>query len=172
MHFTGLLFPSQICYTYLMDETTSTIIERITIKSDKPMRLPNGEHSDVFYDCIQLTPNDLARLAAEAVGELDENSFDMAVAVAYSGILFSAAVAGGKQVAILDHQNKIQGPDVVNKRVIVVDDVIHHANRINKSIDLISKMGAKVVAVAAIIDRLDVNRTNLSIPLYSAFQVE
>lgn len=154
-----------------MDETTDAIIERITIHSDKPMRLVNGEYSTVFYDCIQLTPNELARLAALAVGALSEGTFDLAVGIAYSGILFAAAVAGGKQVAILDHEHKIQGPDIEGKRVILVDDVIHLGNRCKNAVGTIAQLGATLVGVACIIHRQSENSISLSVPLWSACQV-
>ena len=154
-----------------MDETTDSIIERITIHSDKPMRLGNGEYSTTFYDCIQLSPNELARLAALAVGALPENQFDLAVGIAYSGILFAAAVAGGKQVAILDHEYKIQGPDIHGKRIILVDDVIHHGSRIKLALDAVSHLGALIVGVACIIQRQSDKSHSLKVPLWSACQV-
>ncbi len=151
-----------------MDETTGAIIERITVRSDKPMHLANGEYSKVFYDCIQLTPNDLARLAAEAVGEIPESDFDMVVGLAYSGILFAAAVAGGKQVAILDHEQKLHGPDISGQRIIVADDVVHTTRRVNDAIGVISRYGGKVVGVACIIHRA--SSAQFSFPVWSAFQ--
>lgn len=151
-----------------MDQTTDTIIERITIRSDKPMHLANGEYSRVFYDCIQLTPNDLARLAAEAVGEIPESNFDMVVGVAYSGILFAAAVAGGKQVTILDHERKLQGPDIKGQRIIVADDVVHTMKRVGEAIDIVSQFGGTVVGIACIVHRNGAGK--LSVPIWSAYQ--
>lgn len=151
-----------------MDQTTDSIIERITIHSDKPMRLLNGEYSTVFYDCIQLTPNDLARLAAEAVGAIAEGDFDSVVGLAYSGILFAAAVAGGKQVAIFDHEHKIQGPDITGQRVILADDVVHTGSRILQAIEQIERLGARVVGVACIIHRG--SAVTFPVPIWSAWQ--
>ena len=154
-----------------MDETTSSIIERITIRSDKPMRLLNGEYSSIFYDCIQLTPNDLARLAAESVGELPESTFDIAIGVAYSGILFAAAVAGGKQVAILDHELAIQGPSIEGKKVILVDDVVHTGRKIAAGIEAVAQSGGELVGVACIIYRQGDLLSSLGVPVWSAVQL-
>jgi orotate phosphoribosyltransferase len=154
-----------------MDETTSSIIDRITIRSDKPMRLINGEYSSVFYDCIQLTPNDLARLAAESVGELSESTFDLAIGIAYSGILFAAAVAGGKQVAILDHEGAIQGPSIEGKKVILVDDVVHTGRRITLGIEAVNRNGGQLVGIACIVYRQGDLRSPLSVPVWSAVQL-
>ena len=99
---------ARAAYHYMdihMDETTKGIIERIAIRFPKPTRIPSGQVCSVFYDCYQLTPNDLARLSAFAVGHLDHDAFDVAVGVAYSGILFAASVAGGRKVAILQGKN-------------------------------------------------------------------
>lgn len=153
-----------------MDETTTSIIERITIRSDKPMRLLNGEYSSIFYDCIQLTPNDLARLAAESVGELPESTFDLAIGIAYSGILFAAAVAGGKQVAILDHEHTIQGPSIEGKKVILVDDVVHTGKRIARAIEAVTRFGGELVGVACIVHRQGDQSVGLTLPVWSALQ--
>lgn len=132
------------------------------------MHLANGEYSKIFYDCIQLTPNDLARLAAEAVGEIPESDFDMVVGLAYSGILFAAAVAGGKQVAILDHAHKLQGPDINGQRIIIADDVVHTTRRVNEAAGVISQYGGKVIGIACVIHR--VSSVQFAFPIWSAYQ--
>lgn len=153
-----------------MDETTRGIINRITIKFPQPSRIWTGQVCTTYFDCFQLSPNDLARLAAEAVGHLDKDTFDVAVGVAYSGILFAAAIAGGELVGILREDGTLYGPDVKNKRVVVVDDVVHRGKRIGEAAEKVIGEGGKIVGMACIVDRSEGKFDFNGIPLWSAYQ--
>lgn len=152
-----------------MDETTKEIIAKITRKYAEPQPLPSGHKVSVFYDCLQLSPNDLARLAAAATGDLPQSSFDIAVGLAYTGIFFAFAIAGGRQVGILQVDQVILGPDLRGRKVILVDDVICTGSRIFKAEDTITRAGASVVAYACVVNR---STGKLNKPLYSAFSTE
>ncbi len=153
-----------------MDDTTKTIVERVTVRYPKPQKISSGDVCTVFYDCIRLSPAELARLAAEATGDLVEEAFDMTVGIAYTGILFAAAVAGGKQVAILTTQKDLTGPAVLGRKVVVVDDVVHSGGRMGEAADIVAKAGGIVVGFAAIIDRSDGQFGSAAKPLWSAYQ--
>jgi orotate phosphoribosyltransferase len=164
-----------------MDETTKGIIERIAIQFPKPTRIPSGQVCSIFYDCFQLTPNDLARLAAHAVGHLEHDAFDVAVGLAYSGILFAASVAGGRKVAILQKDGRFFGPDLKGQRVVVVDDVVHTGNRVQEAAERVRSEGGDVVGFACLIDRSGGRLAappssgaagGHSVPLWFAFQTE
>jgi len=153
-----------------MDETTKAIIERITIRLPKPTRIPSGAICSVFYDCFQLTPNDMARLGAHAVGHLDHDAFDIAVGLAYSGILFAAAIAGGRKVVILQKDGSFFGPDLRGQRVVVVDDVVHSGRHLREARDRIVGEGGVVVGFACAIDRSEGGEMGLAEPFWSAYQ--
>jgi orotate phosphoribosyltransferase len=159
-----------------MDETTKAAIDRITIRFERPTRLPSGQVAGVFYDCYQLAPSELARLAADAIGDLDHDVFDMAVGLAYSGILYAAAVAGGRKVAILQKDGQIFGPDLRDKKVVVVDDVVHTGRHLLEATKKIEAEGGIVVGFVCIIDRssgkLLGTSSPLPAPLWSAFEAE
>ena len=155
-----------------MDETTKKIVDRITVRYATPQKIPSGDLCAVFYDCIRLSPAELARLAAEATGGLDEDTFDMAVGIAYTGILFSAAVAGGRQVTILTEGKTLAGPPVKSKQVVVVDDVVHTGSRMREAARIVEEAGGKVVGFAAIIDRSDGAFGTSTLPLWTAFQTD
>ncbi len=159
-----------------MDETTKASIDRITIRFDRPTRLPGGQVGSVFYDCYQLAPSELARLAADAIGDLDCDAFDFAVGLAYSGILFAAAVAGGRKVAILQKDGVLFGPDLKGKRVMIVDDVVHTGRHIVEAAKKAEAEGATVVGFVCIVDRssgsLRGSTSPLPAPLWSAFQAD
>jgi orotate phosphoribosyltransferase len=155
-----------------MDETTKAVIERITITFPKPTRIPSGQVCTKFYDTYQLPPNELARLAALAVGHLHHDEFDIAVGLAYSGILFSAAVAGGRKVAIIQKDGRFFGPDLKGMRVVVVDDVAHTGGRLLAAGQKVEAEGGAVVGYSCIIDRSQGLTMSGGKPLWSAFQSE
>lgn len=155
-----------------MDETTRALIERITVRHVTPQPLPDGRLSEVFFDCARLSPNDLSRLAALAVGDLGEDGFDAVVGIAYSGILFAAAVAGGKQVLILKHDGTLWGGSPQGLRILVVDDIMYTRRHAAEAVDNLTAQGSKVVGAVCIIDRADDDGSLAgAIPVYSAFQV-
>ena len=155
-----------------MDETTKAIIDSITVRYSKPTKIPSGDLCTVFYDCIQLSPADLARLAAEATGDLHEGTFEVALGLAYTGILFASAVAGGKQVSMLTTDNKIYGVDVKGKKVVIVDDVVHSGKRLLEATKLVEQAGGIVAGYACIIDRSLRKFGTPSRPLWSAHQTD
>ena len=136
-----------------MDETTKSIIERVSIRFPKPSRIPSGQMCSIFFDCFQLTPSDHARLAADAVGHLDHDAFDIVVGIAYSGILYSAAVAGGRKVVILQKDGRFFGPDLKGQRVVVADDVVFSGRHLMDAAEKVQAEGGNVVGFACIIDR-------------------
>lgn len=157
-----------------MDETTKASIDKITIRFDRPTRLPSGQVASVFYDCYQLAPSELARLAADAIGDLEHDTFDVAVGLAYSGILYAAAVAGGRKVAILQKDGQLFGPDLKGRRVVVVDDVVHTGRHLLEAAKKVEEEGGIVVGFVCIIDRssgtLKGSASPLRAPLWSAFE--
>ena len=161
-----------------MEDTTKSIIERVTIRFPKPTQIPTGQVCSVFYDCFQLTPNELARLGADAVGHLEHDAYDVVLGVAYSGILFGAAVAGGRKVAILQKDGHIFGPDLKGQRVVVADDVVSTGAKLREAARLVAQEGGTVIGFACIIDRSegafdsDPEKKGEKKPLWSAFQTD
>jgi orotate phosphoribosyltransferase len=163
-----------------MDETTKKVIDRISVVYPKPTKIPTGQTCSVFYDCFQLSPSDLARLAADAVGDVDHDSFDIVVGLAYSGILYAAAVAGGKKVGILQKDGQFFGPPLKGLRVILADDVVHSGGRLRDAAAKVTAAGGTLVGCACIIDRsggkfqsgIVSEQNGSSTPLWSAFQTD
>lgn len=157
-----------------MDETTKLIIDKVTVKCNPPKDVGCGVPVTVFYDCAKLSPSDLARLAAEAIGHLPEDAFDMAVGLAYTGVFFAAAVAGGREVGILQADGKFYGPALQGKKVILVDDVVYQGKRMAEAATKLGQLGAKIVGCACIVDRgaSTVRGGQCPQPLWSALQDE
>lgn len=153
-----------------MEETAAAIIGKVTETYPTATQIFSGHKVTVFYDCVQLSTGDLARLAAEAIGDLGDDAFDLSLGLAYSGILFSSAVAGGRQVAILQKDGQVCGPSLKGKRVIVVDDVVHSGSNMRRGIAAAKQFGAEVVGCACIVDRSNGAADLGKITLYSAYQ--
>jgi orotate phosphoribosyltransferase len=153
-----------------MDETTKSLIDSIIVQFDKPTKLPSGHVCTVFYDTLRLTPNDLARLAAQAVGHLPNDAFDVAVGIAYDGIFFSAAIAGGRLGAILQTDNKIYGPSMKDRKVIVVGDVVLTGQHLYRAQEVVEQHGGQCVGYACIVDRSNGSVGTANRPLWSAYQ--
>jgi len=157
----------------MSDDTTKTIIEKITVTSKTPMIIPGTEHrSTIYYDCAQLTPGDLARLAAGATGHLGAEDFDLALGVAYTGILLASAVAGGRQVAIFGKDGAMYGPACKRRKVLIVNDVIYTGTEVSKAADAARAAGGQIVGFACIIDRSAGSGELGGRPIYSAMQVK
>jgi len=92
-----------------MDETTKAVIERIAIRYDQPTKIPSGDLATVFYDCFQLSPSELARLAADAIGDLDHDTFDMADAIYWIEKMQEDEEAG------IASDNLIKPPEIFKK---------------------------------------------------------
>ena len=153
-----------------MDETDRAIIERITVRYDRPVEIPGGHKIKVFYDTRLLSPNDLARLAAQATGHLDHDTFNIALGVAYNGIFFASAVAGGRQVAIVQTDVKVCGPDLNGQKVVIVTDVVCSGGQIRELEQAAEKLGAIIVGYACIVDRSGGKVGSLERPLWSAWE--
>lgn len=136
-----------------MNETIAAIIAKVIVRYPVPTAVPGGHVCTEFFDCARLSPSDLARLAAHATGDLDEETFDTVVGIAYSGIFFAAAVAGGRQVNILQKDGQLYGPDLKGRKVVVVDDVVVTGDHLAAAAKKVTGAGALVVGYACIVDR-------------------
>lgn len=155
-----------------MDETTRSTINRITVSYEKPTILPSGHTSTKYFDTTQLTGSELARLAAAATGALTYDTFDVALGMAYTGVFFSVAVAGGRQMAVVKEEGGIYGARVEGQRVLIVDDVTVTGNRLSCAAKLVEELGGEVVGFVVIVDRLEQPGRLLGKPVWSAYQLQ
>ena len=153
-----------------MNETVKALIDSITRVYDSP-RVVAGHHvAKEFFDCEHLLPADLARLAAAATGHLEEHAFDAVLGIAYTGILYAAAVAGGRQVNIFRHDRQVTGPTLKGKRVLIADDVISTGASVQVAENKALALGAQVVGYVCIVDRSTGLIGAGRMPIYSAWQ--
>lgn len=154
-----------------MDETVKAIINGITRNFANPQVVAGHHVAKEFFDCALLMPSDMARLAAAAVGHLPQEAFDCAVCVAYSGILFGAAVGGGRQINIFKTDRQMYGAPLTGKKVIVVDDVISTGAAVQVAENKAVALGATVVGYCCIVDRSSGLIGFGKMPIYSAYQL-
>ena len=151
-----------------MNETIASIIEKVTVRYAKPTQISGGHLCTEFFDCARLSPSDLARLAASATGDLDENHYDAVSGLAYSGIFFAAAVAGGRQVNILQKDGEIYGPSLKGRKVVIADDVVASGAHLQNAEAKIRSAGATVFGLACGVDRSNGKVGTESMPIWSS----
>ncbi|NDC38041.1 MAG: hypothetical protein EBZ48_08305 [Proteobacteria bacterium] len=151
-----------------MNETIASIISKVVVRYAKPTPVLGGHLSTEFFDCARLSPSDLARLAAHATGDLDEEAFDAVVGLAYTGIFFAAAVAGGRQVNIIQKDGQLYGPVLTGKKVVIVDDVVVTGEHLSAAAAKVAAAGGEVVGFACIVDRSSGAVGTATLPLWSA----
>lgn len=155
-----------------MDATAKSLIDSISQKFDPPKKLGSGREVSTFYDCAALSMADLSRLAALSIGDLDEDSFDVVIGLAYSGILFATAIAGGRHVSIIEKDGSVYGSQIKGMKALISDDVVCSGSHLRKARKIAESLGAKVVGYACIIDRSNGLGSIDGIPLYPAFQTD
>jgi hypothetical protein len=162
--------PVITCSRTAMDETSRTIIDAITVHYDVPTRVPGGHLCTVYYDTSRLTGSELARLAAVAAGHLQAHDFDVAVGLGYSGAFFAGAVAGGKQMALIQENGEIYGATIKGRHVVLVDDVVATGAHLLDGMEHLTRLGAEVIGCVVMIDRRTTPGMINGKPLWSAFQ--
>ena len=156
-----------------MDATTRDLIKQITVRYDSPQEVPGGHVCSVFYDCAQLAPNGLVRLAAQAVGSLPSDAFEVAIGLAPRGVFFSAAVAGGRQVGFISTVNEYWGADIQGKKVVLVDDVVCTGNSFRRAREVLEPFNVQLVGYAVIVNRADDPDVKIDgLPVRSAYQTK
>jgi len=136
--------------------------------------LSSGKEADYYVDLRRVT---LHHLAAPLVGHvlldhLEEQGFGPADVDAVGGLtlgadpvaaaLLHAAASRGlaldafvvrKESKAHGLQRRIEGPDVVGRRVVAVEDTSTTGGSVMTAVEALREAGAQVVAVAVIVDR-------------------
>lgn len=154
-----------------VDETTEQIIRKITI-TGAPRTVKGGHVCTTFFDCAELATGDLARLAAEALGDLDPETFYAAVGVAFTGVFYAAAVAGGRHVSLVTDDGALYGASIKGRKVVIVDDVVYSGVTLSAARTAVEKAGGNVVGFVTIVDRSRSPGALDGLPVWSAFQAE
>lgn len=147
--------------------------------------LSSGLHSPKYLQCALALqhPDDAAAFGREIALHYSSDEFDIVASPAIGGLVigFAAAQALGKRFIWTERQEGLmtvrRGFTVApGERILVVEDVITTGGSTRECIAALENHGAKVVAVASIIDRSNgtadvgvprVSLVSLDVPSYS-----
>ena len=134
-------------------------------------QLSSGKKSDYYIDGkmvtlhaegISLVARIIFRMIQEmevdAIGGMTMGADPIAAAVAYESFKQGQPINAfivRKEVKKHGTQKFIEGPLQKNSRVVIVDDVVTTGNSLVNSIQKVKEEGCKVVAVIALVDRLE-----------------
>ena len=126
--------------------------------------LSSGLHSPNYMQCAQVFQNPAVaeKLCKELAKKIKAHKIDTVIGPALGGILVSYEMGRALKVRSM-FAERVDGDFTLrrgfvlkkNERVLVVEDVITTGKSIYEVIELVEKIGAKVEAVASIVDRSD-----------------
>ena len=152
-------------------DDTALLIEQIRELAVVPGRvtLSSGIEADYYVDLRRVTMNGAAapvvgRVMRDLVADWD---FDAAGGLTCgadpvaTAMLHAAAAAGERLDAFLVRktektyglQRRVEGPDVLGRRVVAVEDTCTTGNSVLTAVEALNEAGADVVGVAVIVDR-------------------
>lgn len=144
--------------------------------------LRSGLHSDRYFQCANVLrfPRVAERLCGELVRLMDPSlhgaQVDGVVAPALGGIVVGHEVARALNVKSI-FAEKQDGKLVMRRfhvkpgeRYVVAEDVITRGGRVQETIDLMLAAGARVVAVAVLVDR-SAGTANFNLPTFSLLRM-
>jgi orotate phosphoribosyltransferase len=168
------------------DELLGIIRERAVVRG--PVTLSSGQRADWYIDLRRVTLDGTAAplagrvmlattadLAYDAVGGLTLGADPVATAMLH------AAAAGGRKLDAFvvrksekahGLQRRIEGPDVVGRRVLAVEDTSTTGGSVLTAVDALIEAGAEVIGVAVLVDRGARARiTERGLPYRAAFEL-
>lgn len=146
--------------------------------------LRSGLHSGTFFQCAEVLC--YPRIAEQLCGELvrrmkveqgDSAGIDTVVAPAMGGIAVGHEIARvmNKRSIFVEKQD---GGLVLRRfnvskgeRVIVAEDVVTRGGRVQETIDILEKCGAKIEAIAVLVDRSG-GKAGFDYPMFSLLKME
>ncbi|MBZ2174004.1 orotate phosphoribosyltransferase [Schnuerera sp. xch1] len=140
--------------------------------------LSSGKHSNRYIQCAKLLmhPNKAESAIKPIVEKLKDLDFDIVVGPAMGGIIVSYEL--GKQtgkpsifVEREDGEMRLRRGFTIEKgqKVLVTDDVITTGKSSFEAIQVVEKLGGKVVGIACIVDRSSVD---MGFPIYSGIKLD
>lgn len=124
--------------------------------------LTSGRHSDQYMQCAKVFqyPEYTQELTQELALAFQNNNVDMVIGPAVGGIILSYEM--GKSLGVTNIFAERQNGEMTLRRgfeipqgarILVVEDVITTGGSVKEVIDLVVRMGGKVVGVGAFLDR-------------------
>ena len=147
-----------------LNETDVTqLFEELDVLRRGHFKLSSGKHSDTYLQCALALqqPRIALQLGAALAARLDDVAADLVVSPALGGVLAGFCVAAALDVPFLFTERTAdrtmtlrRGQSLTpDRRVIVVEDVITTGGSAMEVVALCEEAGAKVVALASLVDR-------------------
>ncbi|OVE73485.1 orotate phosphoribosyltransferase [bacterium B17] len=146
--------------------------------------LRSGLHSGSFFQCAEVLcyPRLAEQLCAELVRRIqaelgDAADVDTVVAPAMGGIAVGHEVgrAMNKRSIFIEKQDGVlvmrRFKVAEGERVIIAEDVVTRGGRVQESIDILEKSGAKIEAIALLVDRSG-GKASFDYPTFSLLKME
>lgn len=143
--------------------------------------LTSGLHSDTYMQCAKLFENGVIaqRLCQMAADKVKKYNADVVVSPAVGAIIFGYEL--GKQLGLpnMFAEREKDGNFALRRgfelkkgsRVIVAENVVTTGGSVQEVIDLITKLGSTVVAVAEVVDRSG-GKVDFGVPNESLLQID
>ncbi len=137
------------------------LFSRLSVLKEGHFRLTSGRHSAKYMQCAALFehPREAERVVAELLPKLPD-AVDAVAAPAIGGILMgyeTARALGVRSVFAEREEGRMtlrRGFSVQpGEKILLVEDVVTTGGSVREVMELLSEAGAKIVAVASIVDR-------------------
>lgn len=139
------------------------LFEELDVLRRGHFKLSSGKHSDTYLQCALALqqPRVAMQLGATLGEQLNEFDADIVVSPALGGVLAGFCVAAALDVPFLFAERDAQRTMTMRRgqaleagsRVVVVEDVITTGGSAMEVVALCEQAGAKVVALASLVDR-------------------
>lgn len=155
--------------TDVREQLREKIISNAVVRSGTPITLSSGVTSDVYVDARRISlAHDTSTLVGIAVSDLIQESDlappDVLAAVAIGGIPIACSIQPLHRhyldVVVVRSEPKkhgmktvVDGPPILGRNVIVVDDVATSGASIVDAVNTLREHGGKVVGAVALLDR-------------------
>lgn len=135
-----------------MDETTRQVLQRVKVPTQTPVVLADGRTYNYVFNMKEISPNDLARIAAVVAGYALADCYDIAIGIYPSGVFFAGAVGAGRTVGILGPGQSYFGPEIKGKDVVLVEAEVTHVDQFLTAAQLVSASGGVLKGCVTIVD--------------------
>lgn len=142
--------------------------------------LRSGLHSRQFFQCaIVLQHTKIAeQLCASLAQRVNASEIDSVISPALGGIIVGQEVAralGKRHIFAEKEEGKLvlrRGFTIKpGEKFLVAEDVVTQGGRVKETIDIVQKLGGKVVAVAVLVDRSN-GAASFGIPFHALIQMK
>ena len=142
--------------------------------------LSSGRHSARYLQSalVLMDMGNAAKLAAQLIGKITPDDYDMVVAPAIGGLVIGQEVARQLEKPFIFTERK-EGEMQLRRgftipegaRLLVVEDVVTTGGSVRECMDVVAKHGGKPELVLAVVDRAPDVRGRFDVPFISALKL-